>query len=211
VKATRLLGQLNKMAERRLQQIEDTVDGLGIPITFEKDRLASFASIELDNVWASFSKNYYLSWFLHPITRQGVRVEHTIAHPINFPDAIRLASKVFHGKTHQGRTGRIDPPWHERRCLMLLAKQCGASHEPQVIKAMSVKGTVFEYLRTIRNFYAHRCEETASKLPRVARAFGLVPTRRASEIILAVPPGRRVIVMLDWIAEIRAAMQLLCD
>jgi hypothetical protein len=204
------LGQLHASVAHRLKQIESTVDSLGHPVTFGKDRLAAFAIIELDNLWASFVRSYYLSWFRKAKTASGARISFTVAPPRNFDDAIVLASKLLYGKTKPGRTGRIEPAWHEKHVLVKLAKGCGTSVQGQIVTAMSISATVFDHLHSVRNFYAHRSLETANKLPRIARAFGLVPPRRASEIVLAVPPGRSATIVLDWLAEVRDTTDLLC-
>lgn len=184
---------------------------LVLPTDFAKDSLVAFAVIELDNVWSSFVRSYYLSWFLAARTRTGTRVRLKSGLPTAFDQAIAFASTTISGAPRKGVTGRMEPPWHEKRVLMALAKACDASHRSQVQAAMSVRATAFDFVHTVRNFYAHRSEETAAKLPRIARAFGVLPSRRASEIALAIPPKGSATILLDWIAEVRLVTELLCD
>ena len=204
------LQRLKTSVEKQLERIEDAIDGVVAPAGVPADRLATYAVIHLDNVWSSFVRSYYLSWFLNPITIGGTRVRVSIPAPPSFHAAIVTASTILYSKLPQSRTKRIDPAWHEKRVLTTLARGCGTSNQAQIQTAMSIGGTSFDYLHTARNFYAHRCEETAEKLPRIALAFGLVPTRRASDIVLAVPLGRKATVIQEWVAEIRGATDLLC-
>lgn len=210
MRAVRHLSKLTETVEHRLNKLEVSIAGQHLPVTFDRDRAAAFAVIELDNLWSSFVRSYYLSWFLRAKTGAGVRVTLTVTSPKDRMAAMHLASTILYGKTQKGKTGRIEPAWHEKRVLTVLATGCGANHSLQVQQAMSTNATVFDFLHTTRNFFAHRCEETATKLPRVARSFGLLPSRRGSEIVLGVPLGRQGPLLLDWIAEVRGAAQLLC-
>lgn len=208
--ATRL-HSLQKIAETRLDKLDRSLIGASLPMTIESDRASAYAVIELDNLWAAFVRSYYLSWFLGAKTVGGARMIVGINKPPNqFPAAIQLASILLYGKTQKGKTGRIEPAWHERRVLNVLATGVLLSHDQQVQQAMSTSATVFSFLHTVRNFYAHRCEETAEKLPRVARSLGLAGSRKATEVVLGIPPRGSVPVIHDWIAEVRGTVQLLC-
>jgi hypothetical protein len=210
MRPVRHLGRLNEAADRRLKRIESTVTNLVLPADSAKDAIVAFAVIELDNTWSGFVRCYYLSWFLAARAQSGQRVRLKSGLPTKFNQAIAFASTAISGGPRKGVTGRIEPPWHEKRVLLTLTKACGASHHAQVLAAMSVRATAFDFLHTVRNFYAHRGEETADKLPRIARAFGLLPSRRATEIVLAIPPKGSSTILLDWIAEVRLVIELLC-
>jgi hypothetical protein len=211
MRPVRHFGQLLASSSRRLAKLDVLASSLTGPVDFRKDYVASFVVIELDNFWSSFVRSYYLSWFLRPRTMNGSTVVVSLPSPKSTNDAIRTASTLLYGGTPKGRTGRIAPAWHERWVLAKLSSACGCSHAPQISTAMGVPATAFDYLHSLRNFYAHRSEETAAKLPRIARAFGLVPPKRASEIVLAIPPGRSEPILIDWIAEVRDTVDLLCS
>jgi hypothetical protein len=180
-------------------------------MTFAKDRAAAFAVIELDNIWSSFVRNYYLSWFVGTKTKQSVPIRIAPGNPRQFRDAFVHAKRILFSHTRAGRTAREEPPWHEKRVLPALARGCGATNLAQIQAGLSIPATVFDFLHTVRNFYAHRCEETAKRLHRVARSLGVSPARTATRVVLAIPPGNSNTVLEDWIAEIAEATTILCS
>ena len=211
MRPVRHLTRLSDTVERRLSRIQAIVDRLAVPADFGTDGILAFAVIELDNLWSAFVRSYYLSWHLGTTRGSGTRVHVTPGAPQQFAHALKQASIALYGRTTRGRTGRIEPAWHEKRVLVDLARNVAPALVPHVQAAMSLPSTAFDHLHTVRNFYAHRSEETASKLPRVARAFGLLPTRRARDIVLGVPPGGRSPILLEWIGEVRDATSMLCS
>src|SRR5205814_5190437 len=109
-----------------------TVTRLVLPTDFAKDSTVAFAIIELDNMWASFVRSYYLSWFLPTRTKAGTRIVIKKGLPTAFDQALAFATTTISGGTRRGVTGRTEPPWHEKRVLMALTKACAASHHAQV-------------------------------------------------------------------------------
>ncbi len=204
------LEKLQEAVERQLVRIERCVTPLSLPMTHDNDRMASYATLHLDNVWSSFVRSYYLSWFLRAKTTSGVRISTAITQPKSHTDAVKTAMRFING-AGRPRVGRQEPPWHERRVLVTLSTKCVASHNAQVMAAMSVPSTALEYLHSVRNFYAHRSKETADRLPAISRKLSLLPSRRATEIVLGVPLGGSGSVILDWIAEVRDVTLMLCS
>lgn len=79
-----------------------------------------------------------------------------------------------------------------------------------VLAAFSVPTKVFEHLPMMRNFYAHRNEHTARIAKNLARY--TIPMRgHPTEILCTRAYGRPQILILDWIDDITAIVELLCE
>jgi hypothetical protein len=109
-------------------------------------------------------------------------------------------------RTYAGR----EPTWHDPTTLSQLSRQLALSIDAQVQGALSLPTRVFQHLPTVRNFYAHRNEDTSERLARVARALGLRPRSRATELMLSFAPARPQNVLADWIDEVRVVAETLC-
>ena len=151
------------------------VGHLNPPATPEKDRAISWTVIESLNLWAGFLRAYYLSGAIHTRTGSGTQV---ILKSTTFRDAssaIKFAIRsTKSGKFTKGVASRRDEPtWHDTRMFLSLLKKAGASNLSQVYAAFAYGAGFFDYLPTVRNFYAHRCDETFRKAADVGIKLGL--------------------------------------
>ena len=69
--------RLHRSANTRLIWLRDKVINLTPATSFSHDESIAFVVIETVNVWASFTRAYYLSWFMKPRTLTGQRVSCT--------------------------------------------------------------------------------------------------------------------------------------
>jgi hypothetical protein len=76
--------------------------------------------------------------------------------------------------------------------------------------AFAYQTTAFDDLRTVRNFFAHRNEETASKVVAVARKNGISPWFRPADAICSRAFSRPQSLVADWLDDIRVAIEALC-
>jgi hypothetical protein len=77
---------------------------------------------------------------------------------------------------------------------------------------MSVDTRALQDLPVFRNFYAHRNEETAAKAIALAERQYLIRGRTHPTLAIATPPYQRPQpLILDWLDDIRAVIDLLCD
>lgn len=212
---TQNLDKLNRITNRRIAKLRSFVSHLSLPATPEKDRIVAWTVIEALNVWAGFLRAYYLSGVIKAQTRTGQRVAFTARAFPNAQSALKFAVILLKDKGFKKPivTRRDEPGWHSTRNFLRLVKDVGASNLPQIYASLSVGTTFYEFLPTIRHFYAHRCDGTHREAARVGVTLGLStkPILRATEIMCAKLPKRPQNVITDWLDDMSVVVDLLCS
>ena len=165
--------------------------GLDLPI--------AYTVIELDNLWAGTAQSLFVSTAFEARDGSGQVVEWTKETPPKSVDEALKKSGV-----------RFDKWWMHRMLLRALRK-VGASNESQVQAALNASPDVFEHLHTFRNFYAHRGSGTREKVQESLHQLRYSPRLTATEALSLPRPGRGrpQPLMLDWLDEMRIAIELL--
>ncbi len=205
------LRRLHRSANTRLIWLRDKVINLTPATSFSHDESIAFVVIETVNVWASFTRAYYLSWFMKPRTLTGQRVSCT--QPLrSFQDALLFAIRHSRSPGYKRASSmrRDEPAWHDPGNLLSLARAVGPSNIEQISSVLSFGATYPSNLPTVRNFYAHRNDETFRKVQNKAVLLGLGTNLRPCEFVCAALPLRPQNVISDWLDEIRLTIELLC-
>jgi hypothetical protein len=208
------LEDLNRAADRRIAKLRSRVSHLQVPADFDDDARVAWTVIEARNLWAGFLRAYYLSGAIRTRTRSGQPVYFTSQ---VFPDsdaALRFAVQVNNPKFAKARITRYDePPWHRTQNFIDVHRRVGVSNLPQIYAALSA-GSGFVWLLTqLRNFYAHRCDETFRAAAGVGVRLGLTskPELRATRILCSRLPKRPQNVITDWLDDMANVFDLLCS
>jgi hypothetical protein len=202
--------RLHRSANIRLLWLRQKVMNLTPVTSFSHDESISYVVIESNNLWASFVRAYYLSWFMRPKTIGGQRVR-CGRHFASFQDALLFAIRrraPRYGDLRPSR--RNEPSWHDPNNLLLLASAVGVSNFSQISSALSFGATYSANLPTVRNFYAHRNDDTFRKVQSKAVLLGLGSNLRPCEFVCAALPSRPQNLLCDWLDEIRLTVELLC-
>ena len=203
--------RLHRSAATRLIWLHGKVSTLNPSLSQLHDETIAFVTVEALNIWSSFVRAYYLSWFLRPKTMAGQRV--TCSHHfVLFQDALIFSVQLLRPRRFSGgRVSRRDEPtWHDPANLLSLARAVGVSNLSQISSALSFGATYADNLPTVRNFYAHRNEETFSKVQRQAALLGMGTDLRPCEFVCAALPSRPQNLISDWLDEMRLTIELLC-
>jgi hypothetical protein len=201
------------MASGRLARLRvSALDGLAQSGP-ERDRQLAYVTVEALNLWANFARSYALSCPFRPtrITKGRVTLSNAA---ITTPAAVLLlAAQARRGAGAVApMTRREEPAWHERDLLIKTCLAMGCSHAGDVQSALSVITTVFEALPSFRNFYAHRNDESAEKAVALGKKQYLITGMRHPSAVLATPAYKRTQpLILDWLNEMQAVMELLCE
>lgn len=205
MRQSRELKVLHRRANKHALRLRRFVEQLKPPLAAPDDRLVAFVTTECLSLWSNFSRSYYLSC-MHGAKRiLGGRVALASVAVNSNSDALNFSKHQFTYRRNN------EPVWHEPRTLLKLFRAAGASNLTQVQAALSVSPLVFKELPTIRNFFAHRCEETAKNATNLARRLGVSVGLRPSEIMCTQLPGRPQGVLADWIDDIRNAIEVACQ
>jgi hypothetical protein len=198
---------------KRIARLRPVVSYYSLPASPEADRAVSWAMIEANNLWGGFLRAYYLSAAIHAKTTSGARIVFSAATFADFQSALRFAAKLKDPGFRKTSVSRRDePPWHDARVFLRLLRMVGASNLPQIHAGLAYSTSFFSHLATIRNFYAHRCDDTSKKAGNVGVKLGLsaTPNLHATEIMCSRLPKRPQNVATDWLDDIRNVIDLLC-
>ena len=207
------LDKLNGAARRRIARLRSIVSPLSVPANPEADRAVAWAIIEADNLWAGFLRAYYLSATIHAKTVSGGKIALTSAAFPDLQSALKFAARLKDPKFRKPVvTRRDEPAWHNTADFLKLLQRVGASNLPRVQAGLAYGTTFFNHLRTIRNFYAHRCDDTSRKAGIVGIKLGLsaTPSLHATQIMCTRLPKRPQNIATDWLDDIGNVIDLLC-
>jgi hypothetical protein len=212
MRPTRYLDKLNRSVQRRATFLRSLVEYQTPPVAASSDRLVAFVTIETLNLWASFTRSFYLSCTLNARRITGSKVVLTAASFHTTADAITFAVKNLTGRKGSGPWRRRDEPtWHNPQTVLTLFTVTGASNLAVVQAGLSYPTSLFTMLPTARNFFAHRNEETAQKALALARALVVPTTARPTEVLCSKAPGRPQNVLSDWLDDLKNVADLMCQ
>jgi hypothetical protein len=212
MRRTRDLRRLASCCQRRAKKLQTLVDTYLLPIDWPKDRIVAYVTIEAHNLWASFSRAFYLSCALNTSTAAGARVAPTSRVFSGTDDALAAAIRLLKNPRFSSSviTGRDEPAWHVTANLLRLFDAFGLSNLPQVQSALSYPTRYFDLLPKMRNFYAHRSLGTYRIVQDVARQLGVSTSFGSSEILISKIGARPQHVLGDWLEDIGEVIGLIC-
>ena len=187
-----------------------------LPVEFAiTNREISYVAIELHTAIANFTRAYFLSCTLNPITESGTRVTCS-PHITGFFDAIDATMKACkHSAWAKASGGKIwnrrdEPAWHLPATLIDSSQEILCSHHPSIVAAFALPTTVFDHLTKFRNYYAHRNESTCAIAQGLAFYHSIPPDQNPSIILCTPGYGRPQSLILDWLDETLNVIDLLC-
>ncbi|SRR5712691_6312261 len=196
---------------RRAIILRELVNSFSPPLDKPADRLVTYVAIEALNTWASFARAYYLSCCVRRARREnGARVTLTGGTIATSLDALFWACRVVRGAKRPPTDRRQEPAWHDPNTLLRTFAVLNPSNLGEMQAAFSFSTNVFDHLPTIRNFFAHRNDETMLKVRNVARNLAINPSQRACEIVCSTVTGRPQNILTDWLDDLSAVATLLC-
>ena len=186
--------RLRKPVLRRLGHVSAILQDVRRASSNDRDeRRVAYAIIELQNTWAEFSQALFLTYALRGVAPSGVRVTHNLVGVIDKQAAISTASSQFNGRR---------PPWHEPATLRRLSQHFGFSNHADIVAGLSVQTRLFQDLPPVRNFYAHKGQDTNRKACRVAQHYGVRAPKHPTELVSAVQSGRPQSIGEDWASDL---------
>lgn len=212
MRPSRYLLDLNRDILRSIAKARSLVLGASLLEWEHCDRIAAAVTLSLQNSWAHFCRSYALSCTLTPKTISGTTIHlgnpaiKTYAHVIEAALRRRKAY-ILRRRTW---TCRDEPAWHEPATILDTCDELQCSNLSQLHAALSTGTKVFEYLPTVRNFYAHRNECTARKVIPVARYYSIVAKPHPTTILFSVAHSRTQSLLLDWLDDVRIVVNAAC-
>lgn len=216
MRPSRELRTLRRRAVAQLARLRSDANSVIADFSPRSRKVIGYVAIDLLNAWAAFSRSYYLSCVVRPKRERGGRVIATAFTGTGFTDAITVAMrrhKPFKNPLPGGGWDRRDEPaWHDIAVLMTSCTDLGCSNLAQIHAALSMGTGVFNRLPTFRNFFAHRNEATAQSVRNAAGFYSIpVAGRHPAEILRSQPHGRPFPLLLEWIDDLQATIELICE
>lgn len=184
----------------------------------QKDILATYIAIENANLWATFVRKLFLACALgSPFTGKGVAVSYAGAKFASERDALLFAIRAVNSRyaaklaaTGQKIVPRDEPAWHDRNAFLRIIHTLGLSNEPSIAAAITSSATTLEHMPTIRNFYAHRTEETAKKTSRVQLSYGFSSSIHPTEFLASRIISRPQTVLRQLVDDVSVSITIAC-
>lgn len=203
----------HKTNERHLKKLRILANEVSSLHWRQSDRIVSFVTIQCLNAWANFARAYFLSCTLSPWREKGLQITLNNSAIRTFDDAINAAMrKCKPWILQQGNwKQRDEPAWHVPETLIKSCDEICCSNSIEIREALSCQTEVFDHLSSFRNFYAHRNDDTAMKAKQIAHSYSIPLRHHPTEILLTPAYDRPQILILDWINDIEAVVELLCE
>lgn len=202
--------ELHTICARRSAYLRTLLPAHLMAFSRSLDRNVSFVVIEAMNNWAAFSRTLYLStcrgardWRHNRITinQQFASDDHALHFAI-----ARYKPKFPAWPTPI--TQRDEPNWLSPNTLLTLLTDLNASNAADVGAALSFQGRVLRDLPTLRNFYAHRQQNTARKAQRLMINYGLPANLHPTDFCLSYEAGSSQSILLNWLDELLIVQEL---
>jgi hypothetical protein len=200
------LAKLRSAFNGRVRHIRKVVAGGWTGQRDECARALAFSVIELDNLVMGSLREFIISSLRGARTASGQRI--TVSGSFGGADAVAayVMSVVENVKFgHLGYPAVIDRhrevKIRDPRLVERVLSNCHASNTISVQNALSLNTSLFSDIATVRNFYAHRNEDTWQKVRRQARNKGLLSIRHTDDLLAYQLPGRPVTLIEDWLDD----------
>lgn len=204
------LSRLERRTRKRLASFRVSAAALPSLDNRAADVLASFLAVETTNLWSEFTRSYFSFALAAAVTVTGQRIRTRF--PPGTPIAVALAQmpQVLRRPTRTP-IRRDEPVWHSRREFLKTITLAGLTNTAQIAAALSLPSRVIDHLPTVRNFYAHRNDETISKVRRLALRYALPTIRHPTDFLRARISGRPATIFEEWLAELDAVVAAMCQ
>lgn len=209
---------LQRVALRRAARLRLIAAECALPDSSNPDREArvTYCVIELCTLWYGFARALFLSSALSARDSTGNRVSVTASpRPKTIDDALTYAIKRLLPRKRSSNppwSWWDEPNWSKTSVLLNSLDAVGCSNRTQVAAALSTETAVFDYLRVMRNFYAHRGKSARQELRPMAVTYSLPPTIHPSGALLLRARHNGVLrpqpLLLDWIDDVSNSLSL---
>jgi len=166
------------------------------------DVWAAFVTIEGLNLWAEFARDYFRCALRHDATRSGQLLTTKFPRGTSLEKALRQIPSALRKNSGTELKRIHEPAWHSRRYFLKTVRLAGLSTVAQVEAAFALPVRFTKDLHVARNFFAHRNSETAAEVRRLGPRYSILRVRHPCDLILGTEPGRPVVVLEDWLAEV---------
>ncbi len=198
--------RLRRRARSRLMQFRSLLSDALQESPRRAHEAAAYITMEGLNLWAEFAREYFRCALRNEMTRTGRILTTRFPKGTSIDNALRQIPTVLRRNPACQLRRMDEPAWHSRRAFLKVVRLAGLSSVQQVVASLAIPAKFTEHLYVARNFFAHRNEETANKVRRLGPRYAILKVQHPCDLILGTEPGRPVVVLEDWLAEIEAVI-----
>lgn len=198
---------------KRLHDLYKSIDPLSRP---QQSRRLAYLAIELDNLNIGTLRAFTISTIRRARTTTGRKI--TVNRGLGSEEEIgayvlSVVNIAKYRKLRQPSTiRRIDEQTiRDPKEIERVLRDCAASNLPSLQNALSLNSSLFRDIKSIRHFYAHRCQDTFIKASANAASMGILNLRHPDEILKYVAAGRPHSILEEWLIEARMFYELLME
>lgn len=200
------LAKLNDAIQRRLIRIRRLFISHTNRADEDRPLILANVVIELDNLVLSGLRQFTISTLFRARTSSGHRITHSQtvksegeASAYIF-SVINLTAYQKQGSP-QNVSRRLEPTVRDPKSTEKVLRACAASNTASLQNALALNFRLFGDLGTLRNFYAHRNEDTWRKAKTKALSMGLGAVRHADEVLTSSWNHSPVSIFENWTNE----------
>jgi hypothetical protein len=200
------LGKFRDAINGRLRRIRKVYSSVSLPLQDSDSRSLAFSIVELDNLVLGGIREFTISTLRRARTAAGYRVSVNQSFGAEGEIAAYMMSVVQNyiyvkmgNPTSLNR--RQEPKIRDPRDTEKILVSCNASNLASVQTALSLNTTLFSDLATVRNFYAHRNEDTWMKVRNRAQNLGVFGLDHPDGFVTYKLPARPVSIFEDWLDD----------
>lgn len=206
MRASSDLGKLHSALQRRIQKIGFVYrSGIAGDLR-ERSRIISFCAIEFDNLFLSGLRQFTVSSLTGSKTVRGHRVTtaqafldsgQVAAYVMSILNAPKYIGKGRPTSLSRGEEQKVRNPKDTEKVFL----NCSASNYPSLANALALNFNFFNDMATVRNFYAHRNDDTYKKVANLGQRFLCPNIHHPDDIISTAGVSGPLTLFEDWLNE----------
>lgn len=203
------LDHLTTSAYRRAIRLRILADPVRAPLVPEDRQLLTYIVIEAAVLWAEYSKAFFFSSAFNARDSQGGKVTHTQS--FRTADDV-LAFAVSVARPDVTKTGnfthRDHPDWQAPGVVRKLLHAMSASTLGSWQLGMGVQTRVTADLPVMRNFFAHKGEDSATRARRLRTHYGVTQQLTPWDLLSAAPSQLGQPILWSWLDDLALMIKL---
>lgn len=179
----------------------------------ERDEILLYLAIESLNLWTQFCKSYVINSCRGVRSLSGVKWHSPHTKDWNREDVRRHLTSRFSSRRNPNPANPMhEPRWRE---FSEVVRCCNGMAVPNAAALSRASGLAVSFLRElhkVRNFAAHKCEDTRVSMESVARGRGHFRKCDLAEVmLLPSTTSASASVTRQWLVEMDALMLEMCS
>lgn len=175
-----------------------------------REELLLFIAVEATNLWTQFCKSYAIRSARGMTSLSGARWRSPTVGGLS-SEEIRAHLVITHGNGRRRPSDPLnEPTWRKLDIVERCCTSLDVGNQGSIARAISYGSSFTSELPEVRNFAAHKCENTRLRLDRIAARRGYPSKADLSHVMLSPSSSGFGTVALEWLTEMERTMKAMC-